>query len=170
MMAPAWPIVFPGGAVKPGDVPDDRLGDVGLDEVGRPLLRVAADLADHHDGVGVGVGLERGEGIDVGRPDDRVATDADGRGETDVAQLVHHLVGQRARLRDQADPARAGDVGRDDARVGLAGAGDARAVRPDDARLVAGRDGVRPEGGRVVDRDALGDDNRQRDAARRPPR
>ena len=28
-------------------------------------------------------------------------------GEAEVPQLVHHLVGQRAGLRDQADPARA---------------------------------------------------------------
>ena len=79
-----------------GDVADHRLGDVGLDEVGRPLLGVAADLADHHDRVGVRVVLERGQRVDVRGADDRVAADADARGEADVAQLVHHLVGQRA--------------------------------------------------------------------------
>ena len=47
------------GGGEAGDVADDRLGDVGLDVVGGPLLGVAADLADHHDRVGVGVVLER---------------------------------------------------------------------------------------------------------------
>ena len=41
------------------DVADDRLGDVRLDEVGRALLGVAADLADHDDRLRLGVGLER---------------------------------------------------------------------------------------------------------------
>jgi hypothetical protein len=57
---------------------------------------VAADLADHDDRLGVGVGLERGQGVDVRRADDRVAADADRGGEADVPQFVHHLVGQRA--------------------------------------------------------------------------
>ena len=58
-MAPAWPIVLPSGAVKPGDVAHDRLGHVLLDVGGGPLLGVAADLTDHHDRVGVRVVLER---------------------------------------------------------------------------------------------------------------
>src|SRR5690606_16698112 len=66
-------------------------------------------------------------------------------------------------LRDQADAARLGDVGRDDAGVRLAGRDQAGAVRTDDAGLVALLAGVRPEGGGVVDRDALGDDHRERD-------
>src|SRR5690606_26804824 len=83
--------------------------------------------------------------------------------EADVAQLVHQLVGQRAGLGDQADLAGAGDVRRDDARVGLAGADDTRAVRADDAGLVALGLGVRPEVRRVVHRDALGDHHGERD-------
>ena len=50
--------------------------------------------------------------VDVGGADDRVAADADGGREAEIAQLVHHLVGQGARLRHQADRALAGDVGR----------------------------------------------------------
>ena len=45
-----------------GDVADHRLGDVALDELGRPLLGVATDLTDHDDRVGVRVVLERGQG------------------------------------------------------------------------------------------------------------
>ncbi len=84
------------GGGEPGDVADDGLGDVLLDERGGALLGVAADLADHDDGGGLRVVLEGGEAVDVRGADDRVAADADGGGEPDVAQLVHHLVGQRA--------------------------------------------------------------------------
>jgi 23S rRNA G2445 N2-methylase RlmL len=65
-------------------------------------------------------------GVDVRGAHDRVAADADRGGEADLAQLVHHLVGQRARLGHQPDRARARDVGRDDARIGLARADHAR--------------------------------------------
>src|SRR3712207_7367139 len=44
-----------------GDVADHRLGDVGLDELGRALLGVAADLTDHDDRVGLRVVLESGQ-------------------------------------------------------------------------------------------------------------
>ena len=127
--------------------------------VGRALLGVAADLADHHDRLGLGVGLERLEGVDVRGADDRVAADADGGREAEVAQLVHHLVGQRARLGDEADRALAGDVGRGDADERLARRDDAGAVRADDAGLLALRLGVGPELGGVLHRDALGDDD-----------
>ena len=64
MAAAAHRLALRGG--EPGDVADDRLGHVVLD-VGRGLLLgVAADLADHHDRLRVGVGLERLEGVDVG--------------------------------------------------------------------------------------------------------
>src|SRR3712207_8514247 len=44
---------FPYTTLFRSDVADDRLGDVGLDEVGGPLLGVATDLTDHHDGLGL---------------------------------------------------------------------------------------------------------------------
>src|ERR1700746_3033057 len=114
MIAPAWPIVLSSRGGDPAHVADARLGHVLLDEPPGPFLGVAADLADHHDGVGLRVLLERLQAVDVRRPDHRVAADADRGGEADVAQLVHHLVGQRAGLGDQPDPPLAGDVGRDD--------------------------------------------------------
>src|SRR6478609_460292 len=59
-------------------------------------------------------------------PDDRVTADPDRRGKPEMPQFEHHLIGQRAGLRHQPDPAGSGDVRRDDP----------RAVRPDDPRLV----------------------------------
>src|SRR6478735_5804758 len=151
------------GSGEPGDVADDRLGDVVLDVGRRTLLGVATDLADHDDRVGVGVVLERLEAVDVRGADDRVAADADAGGEPVVTHLVHHLVGQRARLRDQADPAGAGDVGGDDAGVGRPGADQAGAVRADDPRRALLL-GVVVELRGVLDGDALGDDHGERDA------
>src|SRR4029077_19244507 len=99
-----------------------------------------ADLADHHDGVGLGVGLEALEAVDEVRPGDRVAADADTRGHADalLLELVQRLVRQRARAADDAD-VRAigrrdlGDLTGGDADVALAGADDAGAARPEPA-------------------------------------
>src|SRR5690606_17427894 len=116
------------------DVADDRLRDVLLD-VGRgTLLGVAADLADHDDRLGLGVVLERLERVDVRGADDRVAADADGGREPEVLELVHHLVGQRARLGHETDRALARDGVRGDAGERLARRDDAGAVRADHAR------------------------------------
>ena len=52
------------GGGDPGDVGGHRLGHVLGDEGGRPLLLGAADLADHHDRLGLGVGLERRQAVD----------------------------------------------------------------------------------------------------------
>src|SRR5205085_5257039 len=86
-----------------------------------------------NDGLRLRVLLVRGEAVDVRRPGDGVAADADAGREADVAQLVHELVGQRARLADQPDVSVLGDVPRDDADVGAAGRDETRAVRADDA-------------------------------------
>ena len=51
-----------GGAVTPGDVRRHRLRHRALDELGRLFLGRTADLADHHHGLGLGVGLERARG------------------------------------------------------------------------------------------------------------
>src|SRR5690625_7948722 len=114
---------------EPGNVPDDRLGDVLLDVVRGAFLGVPIDLADHHDDVGLGVRLEFADRVDVGGADDRVPADADRARGSEVAQLVHHLVGEGARLRYQADARGPGDVGGGDAEAGCAGDGDATAGR-----------------------------------------
>ena len=148
-----------------GDVGDDRLGDVLGDVVGGTLLGVAADLADEHDQLGLGVVLVELEDVDEVGADDRVAADADDRGvaEAGLLELVADLVGQRARLGDDADRALGEELGGDDPDVGLAGREHAGAVRADqpDARprlrLPVGRQ-------HVVDRDALGDRDHRLDA------
>ena len=57
MMAPAWPMRRPGGAVLPADEGDDRLLHLVGDELGGLLLGEAADLADEDDGVVSGSSL-----------------------------------------------------------------------------------------------------------------
>ena len=113
----------PGGRGDAGDVGDDGLGHLRRDELGRLLLRGAADLADHHHGLGLGVGLERRQAVDEVRAGHRVAADADAGGLADalLGQLVQRLVGERARARHDPDrPAGQGDVARGDADVALA--------------------------------------------------
>ena len=90
-----------------GDEADDRLLHVLLDELGRGLFGRAADLADHDDGFGFGIVVEQAQRIDVRGADDGIAADADGRRLADAAlrELVHGLIGQRARARDDADRA-----------------------------------------------------------------
>ena len=61
MMAPAWPMRLPGGAVSPATKPKTGLGKSLLYESRGPFFRVAPDLADHHHRVGVRIGGEHGE-------------------------------------------------------------------------------------------------------------
>ena len=83
----------------------------------------AADLARHHDQLGLVVGLEQLDDVDEARARDGVAADADDArvAEAALGQLVADLVGQRARARDDADVALLEERGRDDPDVGLAG-------------------------------------------------
>ena len=120
-----------------GDVADDRLGHVLGDELGGLLLGVAADLAAHHDQLGLGVVLEEPDHVDEARARDRVAADADDRrvAEAALGQLVADLVGQRARARDDADVALLEERRRDDPDVGLARRQHAGAVGPDEAHV-----------------------------------
>ena len=68
MIAPAWPMRRPGGAVRPAMKPTigfdaAPLGLV-LEELRGVLLGLAADLADHHDRLGRGIGEEHLEHVD----------------------------------------------------------------------------------------------------------
>ena len=97
-----------------GDEADDRLLHVLLDVGGGRLFGVAADFADHDDGVGVGVVVEELEGVDEGGADDGVAADADAGGlaDAELGELADGFIGQRAGARDDADVALLDECGR----------------------------------------------------------
>src|SRR5271165_1589023 len=122
----------------PGDESDDRLAHILLDEVSRRLLGIAANLADHDDGFRLGVLIEEVNTIHEVGADDRVAANADGRGLSDAArrQLIHRLVGQRARARDDADVPFLVDVRGHDANLAPARRDDTRTVRPNQPRVL----------------------------------
>jgi hypothetical protein len=142
---------------EPGDVADDGLRHRLRDERRGALLVVAADLADHHDEVGLRIGLEPLERVDEADPVDRVATHTDARRLPDppLAELVHDLVRQRSRPRDEADAARRANLARDDPDVRAAGRDRAGTVRPDQRRRLAAE--VGRHAGHVPDRDPFGD-------------
>src|ERR1041384_1650449 len=117
MIAPAWPMRRPGGAVCPAMKATTGLVTYcftypAASSSARPppSLRRAADLADHDDGLGLRIGLERREAVDKVRPRQRIAADADRCRLPDVARLPDRLVRQRSGARDNADRARAVDV------------------------------------------------------------
>ena len=64
MIAPAWPMRLPGGAVRPAMKAATGLVTCCLDEGGGFFFGGAADFADHQDGVGVGVVFEQLEQVD----------------------------------------------------------------------------------------------------------
>ena len=138
-----------------------------LDELRRPLLLGAADLADHHHGLGVGVLLEGAQAVDEVGARDRVAADADARGlpYALLRELVQRLVGQCARARDDAHrSSRQRDVARGDADVALAGADDPRTVRTQQPGARELLDQAVVGQRLVLGRDALGDADDEGDA------
>ena len=151
-----------GGAA--GNEADDRLAAALLRFVGKELrgffLRAAADLADHHDGLGLVIREEHVEHVDEVGAVHRIAADADRRGlpEADLRGLVHRFVSQRAGARDDADAALGEDGARHDADLAFAGGENAGAVRPDQARPGAFQRGLHAH--HVEHRNALcdGDD------------
>ena len=158
MIAPAWPIRRPGGAVRPAM--KETIGTSG--RCSRPpggggLLGAAADLADQHDALRVRVVAEERQDVDEGAARNRVAADAHaGRlADAGVGHGLHHLVGQRPGAAHQPDVPRPVDRPGDDADLGLAGRGRARAVRPDQPGTGGLDHGHHLE--HVVDRDVLGD-------------
>src|SRR5207302_6104544 len=106
-----------------------------LDVLGRLLLLGPADLPDHDDGLGVGIGLEAAQTVDEARTRDGITADAHARrlADASLGELVESLVGERARAGHDADrPARFGDLARGDADVALAGRDHPRAVGADE--------------------------------------
>ena len=137
MMAPAWPMRRPGGAVWPAMKPTTGFFTCCLDVCGGGFFGGAADLADEDDGFGLGIFVEQLERVDVRGADDGVAADADGGRLADAAlrELVDGLVGERAGARDDADRAFLVNAAGHDADLGLAGRDDAGAVGADEPRL-----------------------------------
>ena len=99
MMAPAWPMRRPGGRRLAGDEADHGLAHMLANELRGLLLGIAADLADHDDGVRVGVVIEQANGIEERRADDGIAADADAGGlaDAEVRELADGFVGQACR-------------------------------------------------------------------------
>src|SRR5699024_11844937 len=71
--------------------------------VGCVLLSIAADLANHHDCLGVRIPLELFNRSNVSGTNDWITADTNAGGKSDVRQLVHHLIGQRAGFGYHAD-------------------------------------------------------------------
>ena len=90
MIAPAWPIRRPGGAVRPAMKAAIGLRDLARAEGRRTLLLLATDLADHHDRLGLRVLVEEVDDVDEAGPDDRVAADPDA-GRLADARIGHGL-------------------------------------------------------------------------------
>ncbi len=105
MIAPAWPMRLPGGAVRPAMKATTGLVMFSLIQWPAFGLVGAADLADHHDAVGLRIGFEERQQLDEVQPLDRIAADADARGLSDaeLRALPHRLVRQRAGAADDAD-------------------------------------------------------------------
>ena len=124
MMAPAWPMRRPGGAVRPamkptmGFRPPRGLMAV---ESGGFSSDESADLADHDDRLGGLVGQKHLQHLDELGALDRIAADAHcgGLAETLVGGLKDRLVGERAGARHDTDLARLEDVARHDADLAL---------------------------------------------------
>src|SRR5712691_334093 len=147
----------------PADEADHRLLHMRSHEGRRLLLRGAADLADHHDGLGLGIVLEEAEDVDEAGAIDGIAADPDaGRlAEAALGELVDHLVGERAAARDHAHRPLLVDVARHDSDLGPARRDDARAVGPDESTLGALQEGLDLD--HIIDRHALGDADDERD-------
>src|SRR5204862_5794576 len=119
------------------DEGDYRFRDVIFCKLGRVLFGGAADLADHHDRVGLVIRLKQSLRIGMRRADYWVAADADScrLAKSERRKLADGLVCQRAGPRNDPDPALFMNVSGHDADLALAGRDDAGAVWPDHSRF-----------------------------------
>jgi hypothetical protein len=97
----------------------------------RHFFVVAADLADHHDRIGFIVFVEELQYVDVLQAIDWITSDPNSARlpQSQLGQLSHCLVRQRAGTRDDADTALAVNVARHDADLQFVGRDRARAIR-----------------------------------------
>src|SRR6266568_3979738 len=157
----------PGRSGSSGDEADHRLAaavlGLAVDERGGRLLGGAADLADEHDRLGLGIAGQKLQNLDEFHAFDRIAADADSGGlaQSLAGGLIDRLVGQRARARHDPHPAAVEDLSGHDADLAFPRGHDARAIRSDQPRF---RSLQRPlHLHHVEHRDALGDAHDQRD-------
>ncbi len=141
MIAPAWPIRLPSGAVRPAMKATFGTSRAGARAAQAAAVSSAAPPISPISTI-ASVSGRRGEqleDVEEGRADDRVAADADARrlAEPGVGHRLDRLVGERARAADDADPALAVDRARDDADLGPSRRRGAGAVRPDEPRAGA---------------------------------
>lgn len=121
---------------RTGDEPDDRLAHACPDELRGILFGRTADLANHDDTLGGRIFLEHLENIDEAGTRDRVTADPDARRlpETELGELVHGLISERAATRYDADGAGLVDVAGHDADLALTRRDDAGTIRAYEAR------------------------------------
>src|SRR5690554_3915833 len=121
-----------------GDEARHGLAHVGLYPCRGFFFSRATDLANHDDGFGVGVVLEKFERVDEVHAVDRVTTDTDAGAlpDTQRGELTDSLVGQRAGAADHADFALEVNMTGHDADLALAQADDAGAVRTEQAHVL----------------------------------
>src|SRR5262249_56071201 len=106
------------------------LFDVGLDVFGCALFGVAADFANHDDGVRVGILVEELDRVEESGADDGIAADADAGGLADpeTGELVDGFVGEGATAPANSAMAWLVNAARHDAHFAFAGGNDTRAV------------------------------------------
>ena len=89
MIAPAWPIRLPSGAVRPAmNAAFGTSRRCSAAHAAAVLLGRAADLADEDDRLGLGVGGEELQDVEERRPDDRVAADPDAGRLAEPASVI----------------------------------------------------------------------------------
>src|SRR5712691_927035 len=120
-----------------GNEADHGFPHVRFDEFRSAFFGIAADFADHHDGVRIGIVVEETDRVKERCADDGIAADADAGGlaDTETRELVHGFVGQRAAAAYQPDVALLVNASRHDADFAFARRDDAGTIRADQARL-----------------------------------
>ena len=110
---------------------NDRFFHIGFAPLSGVCFVWSADFANHDDGVGIRIVIERLHHIDVFQAIDGVTTNTDSTGlaQTYFGQHGHRFIGQRARARNHADASFAMDVSRHDADFDFVRRDEAWAIR-----------------------------------------
>src|SRR5210317_163381 len=148
-----------------GNVGNNRLRDIALDELSRRLFVGPANLANHDDAVGFRICFEELEAVDKIHATHRVAADTNTRGlaETICRRLIYGFVRKCARTGYDANAAFLVDEARHDTDLALFRRDDARAVRANQPAVIILQ--RRLDLDHVVDRNTFGNANNQTDSA-----